>query len=169
MTDGLKSFGIEWQLLLWQAVNFGILFGLLWKFFYKPVRKILSEREKKISESMNAADALEKKSRALEEEFKQKMTSERKEIEKIHARILLEQEQIKKDMRKKAEQEAGRVIEEARIAAEREKNEILDTIQKDVSQMVVSLTARILEREVDETVEQKLIQDALESLKKSST
>lgn len=167
MDDALKSFGIEWKLLLWQAVNFGILFFLLWRFFYKPVRKILSQREKKIAESMNEADALEKKSRALEQEFKQKMTGERKEIEEIHARILLEQEQMKKAMRKKAEQEAGRVIEEARHTAEQEKNEILDTLQKDIREVVVSLTSQILAKEADEKVEQKLIQDALESLKKS--
>lgn len=166
MDDALKSFGIEWKLLLWQAVNFGILFCLLWRFFYKPARKILREREKKIAESMNEAAALEKKSRKLEEDFKQKMTAERKELEEVHARILLEQEQIKKEMRKVAEQEATRVIEEARGAAEREKNEILSSLQGEVRQIVVSLTSRILAREADEIVEQKLIQDALESLKK---
>lgn len=168
MNEVLKSFGIEWKLLLWQAVNFGILFALLRRFFYAPVRRILRERQSKIVESINKADALEKKSRKLEQEFKQKMTSERKEIEEIHTRILLEQEKMKKEMRKQAEQEAARMLDETRKAAKHEREEILKSLEDDVRALVVSLASQVLEREVDASVEKKLIQNALAALKKES-
>ncbi len=58
MADLLGSFGIDWRLLIMQAVNFGVLLAALTYFLYKPVLKVLDERRKKIEQGVqDAADA----------------------------------------------------------------------------------------------------------------
>ena len=68
MSEILKSFGIEGKILIWQAINFGILFAILWKFMYKPIRKVMKEREEKVKESLEKAEKLEATLKPLLEE-----------------------------------------------------------------------------------------------------
>src|SRR3989344_4665432 len=60
MSDLLTVFGINWKLLIVQAINFGLLMVLLWYFLYTPVLRLVDERRKKIAEGVkNADDAAE--------------------------------------------------------------------------------------------------------------
>jgi F-type H+-transporting ATPase subunit b len=54
----MGAIGINWQYLLAQLINFGILFALLSVFLYKPMRRKLDERSAKIKESMEQAEQI---------------------------------------------------------------------------------------------------------------
>ncbi len=168
MDQLLKSFGIEGKILLWQIINFGALFAILWFVLYKPIKKIMAERESKISESLKQADDLRKKSEELEKEFKSKMASERRELEEIHKRALVEQEKLKKEMKIQATAEAERIISEAKALADEEKQSIISSLEKDVRDMAVALASKIIAREIDEKSQKKFIDEAMETLRKSS-
>ena len=66
MEQLLQSFGIDGRILFWQAINFGVLFAVLWFLLYKPLRRIMKDREDKVRESLEGADKLETKSKELE-------------------------------------------------------------------------------------------------------
>jgi F-type H+-transporting ATPase subunit b len=52
----LFQLGIDWKLFLSQAVNFFILLGVLTFFVYKPLLKVIEERNKKIKEGLEKAE-----------------------------------------------------------------------------------------------------------------
>ncbi|MBP9816696.1 MAG: hypothetical protein KBD05_01590 [Candidatus Pacebacteria bacterium] len=56
-----EAFGIDWKLLIAQAVNFGVLFVALWFLLYKPVMKTLDERAKKIAQGVDDAERASEK------------------------------------------------------------------------------------------------------------
>ncbi|PCI28384.1 ATP synthase F0 subunit B [Candidatus Kaiserbacteria bacterium] len=56
MEEIAKVFGLNWKLLLIQAVNFGVLLLVLWYFLYTPVLKMLDERKKKVEEGVKNAE-----------------------------------------------------------------------------------------------------------------
>ena len=60
MEQLFEAFGIDWKLLLAQAVNFGVLFVALTYFLYKPVLKTLDERKQKVAKGVTDAEAAEK-------------------------------------------------------------------------------------------------------------
>lgn len=163
----LKSFGIEGSLLLWQVINFAVLFGALSYFFYKPVKRLMNEREKKIRESLSEAEELRKKSETIEKEFRAKMTAQRVEIEEFHQKALIEQERLKKELKNKAVEEAERIITEARTLASEEKNALLKSVEDEIKEIALALAGKILEREIDEKNQKRMIDEALKSLKKS--
>jgi len=165
MNEVLKSFGIEKWILFWQMVNFGVLFLILWKFLYKPLRTIMQEREEKIQESLNKADALEKRSEKFEEELKEKMSAQRSEIEEIHEKARKTQEELKKELRAKAEEESAKIIQEARAATEQERKHILASVEKEVQKAAVLLAEKILEKEIDAKKQKELVDEALGRLK----
>jgi F-type H+-transporting ATPase subunit b len=161
----LGSFGIEGKLLLWQLINFGVLFAVLWYILYKPLRRIISEREGKVRESLAAAASLEEKSRALETEFNQKIDAQRKEFQELHARTLAEEEQMRKSMRAQAESEARAIVEEARRTIKQEQTQLLSSLEGEIKKLALSLASKVLEKELDPGTEKRLLDDALSALK----
>jgi len=59
MEEIAKVFGLDWKLLIIQAVNFGVLLLVLWYFLYKPVLKMLDERRGKIQKGVEDAENAE--------------------------------------------------------------------------------------------------------------
>src|SRR3989344_5833992 len=57
MSQVLSVFGIDWRLLLINAVNFGLVLLALWYFLYAPVLKMLEERRKKVSDGVRDAES----------------------------------------------------------------------------------------------------------------
>ncbi|MDP3725415.1 MAG: F0F1 ATP synthase subunit B [Nanoarchaeota archaeon] len=166
MDQLLQSFGIDGRILLWQVINFGALFGILWYLLYKPVRRIMREREDKVRESLERAGNLEAKSKELEGEFKQKMTDQRKEIEEMHKRALVEQKRLRDELKEKAEEGATRILEEAKNEAKKERAEIIKGTEEDLKQLAVMLAGKILEKEIDGKKEEEMLKKAIEEFKK---
>jgi F-type H+-transporting ATPase subunit b len=161
----LGSFGIEGKLLLWQLINFGVLFVVLWYILYKPLRRIIAARVGKVRESLAAAESLEEKSRALETEFNQKIDAQRKEFQELHARTLVEEEQMRKSMRAQAESEARAIVEEARRTIKQEQTQLLASLEGDIKKLALALASKVLEKELDPAAEKRLLDEALITLK----
>lgn len=57
MEEIVKVFGLNWKLLLIQAVNFAVLVLVLWYFLYRPILKMLDERRAKVEQGVKDAQA----------------------------------------------------------------------------------------------------------------
>src|SRR3989338_2428333 len=66
MESILSTFGIDWRLLLVNAVNFGLLLLGLWYFLYGPVMRMLEERRAKITEGVAAAESARRRLAEIE-------------------------------------------------------------------------------------------------------
>src|SRR3972149_3295968 len=74
---------IRWYQLLFQIVNFGILIFLLNRFLYRPILKIVEDRNKKIEDSLKAAEATLKEKEKINELKKLAVVEAEKEAVKI--------------------------------------------------------------------------------------
>ena len=61
MAELAEQLGLDWKLLLSQAVNFLLLLFLLRKFAYLPLLKILKERRARIEEGLAKATEADKR------------------------------------------------------------------------------------------------------------
>lgn len=57
MEQLIHAFGIDVRLIIIQVINFVVLMGILTYFLYKPVLKLLAEREEKIAQGIQDAEA----------------------------------------------------------------------------------------------------------------
>ena len=78
MQQLLSQVGIDWHLLLSQAVNFLVLLIVLRFFLYKPLLKLLADRKKKIEEGVEKAKMADVRLLEANEKSKEKI----KEAEK---------------------------------------------------------------------------------------
>ena len=57
MEEIINAFGIDARLIIIQIVNFGILMAVLGYFLYRPILRILKEREDKIAQGLQDAES----------------------------------------------------------------------------------------------------------------
>jgi len=61
MEQVLSAFGIDWRLLIFNSINFGLMLLALTYFLYKPLMRILDERRGKVAQGVLDAQAAEEK------------------------------------------------------------------------------------------------------------
>jgi F-type H+-transporting ATPase subunit b len=164
----IGKFGIDWQLIVAQAINFVIVAFLLWRFAFKPVMATLEERQKKISEGLQFAE--ESKKQLAETEKKQGEVL--REANNRAQEILHEAREKAGQFEEKMKAETAAQIEEMRKRAEeaneRERQKILSEVREEIARLVVLTSAKVLRRELDEEERHRLDKAAAEEIAQQS-
>ena len=74
MEEIINTFGIKWELMLFQALNFGVLLFLLHRYLYRPILKVVAERESHIKKGMKDAERASRELKSAEEERRHILT-----------------------------------------------------------------------------------------------
>jgi len=131
MSELFSAFGIDWRLLLAQAVNFAIVLVALWYFLYKPVLAVLEQRKKAVAKGVEDAaragallagadDEAAKRVATAEGEAEKIVSSAREEATAEKVRLLKEAEARAADVAKDAEARANETAARAKQESERE-------------------------------------------------
>lgn len=160
MPELIHQFGIDWRLLAAQAVNFGILFFVLWRFAYRPILAVMAARREKISEGLKMRDEAEQKL-ALADREKEILlqNAERESVARITAAEATgkkKEDAIVADAMKKA----GALILEGKRRAEEEKKIAGEEFSKEAVEIVRAAVGKVIERS-PERIDEVLISGAL--------
>jgi len=135
---------INFLQVLFQAINFGVILFILNKFLYKPIQKVLEERQHRIVEGLKAAEHNLKAEHELVQAKEAVLAKARREATKLlkDARDEAKQnaEQIIKAARDKAKQEAASILESAQVS-------VLATqtkLRSELKDLVVATTRQLL-------------------------
>lgn len=135
MTELFAAFGINWKLLLVQAINFGLLLVILWRFLYTPILRMIDERRKKIEAGVLNAEAAQKKLVAAEGEGQGILSKASREAEGVVAAALARASERESELVRAAEKKAdmlladaaARAAEAERLALQRSEQQIAKT------------------------------------------
>ena len=160
MEEFTKQFGIDWRLLVSQAVNFLIVLVVLRVFVYKPVAEILRERRRRVEEGI--AKAAEADTRLADA---QEMVRERVRQAEEEATYLLRQVEEQAKQREQAMLESSRrkgevLLQEARRTIEAEREKIHAELDKEARSLVRAAVIRVVEMDPQQ-VDDSLIEQAL--------
>ena len=72
--------------LLWHSVNFLVLLGALWLLFFRPITRVLDERQRRVQESLMQAAEVEQLAVAAEAERAEIIAAAHAEARGIRAR-----------------------------------------------------------------------------------
>ncbi len=144
MSELFAAFGINWQLLLVQAINFGILLFALWYFLYTPLLKLIDDRQKKIAEGVKTAEAADMKLADAKTESEQIVGGAAREAETLMATARSRADEKGNEIVKAAEARAGDVLKEAQARAEEAKRIALSESSKEITRAAVLAAEKIL-------------------------
>ncbi len=160
--EGLTDLGINVPVLLAQVVNVIILFGLLYLVAYKPIMRMLDERSRRIKESMAQAEAIKEQAAHAEEEVKKQLGAASKEGQEKIARAVQIGEEVKQKAQQAAKEEAEALIARARSEIQRERDEAIDEVRKEVADLTILAAEKVIDRSLDKEAHRQLIDKVLE-------
>lgn len=157
----MAQLGINGPFLLAQIINFVVLFLLLRRFLFPPLVKMLDQRRQRIAEGLAAADVARKEAEGERARLMAQIEAERAEAQQRVAAASAQAERVKADILAEARREAEAIKTKAVEEAEAEKQRILAEAQKQIADLTVMATERVVRRGLDEKVQRQLIADFL--------
>ncbi|MFZ4455439.1 MAG: F0F1 ATP synthase subunit B [Bacteroidales bacterium] len=145
----------ELGLLFWMLVSFSLLLFILKKFAWKPILKALSDRENSIDEALKAAEAAKNEMVKLHADNQQILAEAMLQRDKIVKEASDMKESIISEAKNKAIIEAEKVMENARIAIEREKVAAIDEMKNAIAVFSIDIAEKILKEKLTDDKQQK--------------
>jgi F-type H+-transporting ATPase subunit b len=147
MSALLGAFGISGSLLLAQAVNFAILLVALTYFLYKPVMKVLAERQAKVAQGVIDAQRATEKLASADSEASVVMSKAEGEAEGIvtSARETATTERAR--IVKEAEARAAAVAADAEARAKETAAKSLRESEKEIARLAILAAEKVLKGE----------------------
>jgi F-type H+-transporting ATPase subunit b len=157
----LESLGINIGLLASQLVNFTLLAVLLYLLLYKPVLRMLDQRKERIARSMADIDAAREGAAKAQQEYDRKVAEAQRKAQEIIAQAAQTGEQAGTEIKATAIRDAEAIRQQAREDAAQEKAQILADVQKQIANLSMLATERVLGQAVDADLQRKLIDQFL--------
>ena len=165
MEELIKKFGIEPALLIAQVINFGIVLFVLWKFAYKPVLKVLRERQAKVKKSLEDAKAVELKLQEAEKLKQEKIMEARGEAEKIIEDAAKESNRLKQQRLEEVQTEIDGMKVHAQAEIIAQKAQALNQAKSEIVNLVIGATGKVVGKIGLEKIDKALVEEAVEETK----
>jgi len=143
----IGQLGIDWKLFLSQAFNFFILLGVLTFFVYKPLIKVIKERNQKIKIGLEKAEEADVRLKEIDNIGKEKI----KEAEQQSIGIIRATE----DRAKVLDKEIQKRAEEKQAQMQKQAEEQLKKQLEENKKVVLSQAAELVKKTIIKTVELK--------------
>jgi F-type H+-transporting ATPase subunit b len=146
----LQRFGVEPAFLVMQVISFSILAYVLYRFMIKPVIATVDERNQKISDGLKYTEEMKAKLEAIQQES----AASAKKAQAEATKIIDEARKAAKEFLDKQTQEssakAGEILAKAQQVIELEKKKMLAEARTEIARLVVTITQRVLSKELSE-------------------
>ncbi len=153
--------GIDWKLLIAQAVNFIVLLWVLRRYAYQPILKALEARTKKIEQGLKDAALSQEKLASSVEEEKKVMAAAREEAREILLKAEASAKERDARMLEETKGKIDKMITDADLHLAEEKARLIREAKTELSELVITATERVLDKTVDAKVDATIVQAAL--------
>jgi F-type H+-transporting ATPase subunit b len=155
-------------LSFWTLVTFLIVLFILKKYAFGRIAGLLDERRASIQKNMEAAETARAESEKLAEEYRQQLAAARQEATQILERARHAAEEQRRKLQEDINAERERGIAQAQAAIQAETRQALDRIKREIADLTIVTTERVLKRTLDEAEQRRLIDEALADVDFSS-
>lgn len=148
--------------LLFTAITVLVLYLILKHFFFEKVHNFMMARKAMIEEELMHADQENKKASALLEEYSETLANAEEEKRQIIKNAKVIADQRANAIVAGAKEEAAGIIAEAHKKIEAEEEKAVTQLKKEIAQLAVLTAEQIMEKELENSDQQELVDKVLE-------
>ena len=153
-------------LFIWTIITFLLVLFLLSKFAWKPLLKVLQEREDEIKSSLKDAEVAKTELEKVNLESEKILNNARAEARKIQAESKSVSEKQRDEIIHKAKEEAKKIVVNAESQIKMEKDLAIKQIQEKVVDLTFSISEKVIKKNLSTDDNKKIIKDSLKNLEK---
>lgn len=154
-------------LTIWTIVTFFALLVLLRAFAWKPILAALTARETAIQESLDKAEHARQEAERMIAEHMSRLAKAEEEARRILIEAREGAEKIKDDIAAKSREEAERIMQYAQTEIERSRKAAMISLQTEVASLAISAAERILKETLDAAKQTSLANRIIADLPKN--
>ncbi len=152
-------------LFIWTILTFLLLLTVLAKFAWKPLLKMLKDREDMIRNSLNDAEKAQEELARLNAEGEEIINKARSEAQEILSQGKASAAKLKEDTLNDAKEKAKLITEDAQKQIQVEKEKAIAEIKGEVVNLSLSVAEKLIRKNLSPEDNKALIDESLSNVK----
>ncbi|HVS07773.1 MAG TPA: F0F1 ATP synthase subunit B [Candidatus Dormibacteraeota bacterium] len=148
--------------LIAELLIFLVMLGVLYRFAWDPLLRILNERRERIQQGVEATERAKRELEEAERERQVKLEETRREAQAMLDRIAKQAEDLRKELEVKAREQAEGLVAKARAEIQQERAKAVEDLREQVADLAVMAAERIIGESLDAKKHRALIQRTIE-------
>jgi F-type H+-transporting ATPase subunit b len=147
-----------------ELITFIVMLGVLARYVYPEIVKLAEARQRAVAEQLKEAEQARASAEERLKEAEARLNDARKTAQSVIEAASKSAEQLRLEMRQKAEEESKRTIEAARKEIEAERDQAVRAVRSEVAGLVVSATEKVIGETLDDQKHRQLIDKAIQEV-----
>lgn len=154
-------FSISTGLAIWTWIVFLLLLFILGKTAWKPLLRVLEQRERRIQEALDEAQRQREEAARLLAEQRRLLADAHDEVQEIVAQGRKTAEKLKAEILEEGRREQEQILERARDEIVRERERALEALRREAVDLSLAAASRLLKKQVDGAENRRLVEEFL--------
>ena len=142
-------------LIFWMTLSFAAVLFLLGKYAWRPIMKMLKEREDSIDQALHAADKAREEMKNLVSDNEKLLAEAKNERDAILGEARKIREKMIDEARVKANEEAQRIVESAQERIENEKMAAITELKNQIALLSIEIAEKLMREELSHDKKQE--------------
>lgn len=136
-----------WQILI-SLINLLIMFMILKKFLFKPVKKVVDARTEQVKSIYTDAEQSRNDANQMKNEYEQRLASARQEADSMIKTATQTAQKKGDQIVFEAKAQASHVKQKAEEEIAQQKKKMLQDVREEISELAVDIASKVVEREI---------------------
>lgn len=160
----LDFIGVEPWTALFTLLNTLTVIFVGTKFLFKPVMKMIAERQKEIDDLYADADSAKQQASALEDEYKQKLSVAQQTGERLVKEATERAHVREEEIIRQANADADAIMRKASADIAQEKKKAINDAKNEIADLSLAIAGKVVGRELNKDDQSELIDRFIDEL-----
>ena len=147
-----------------ELITFLVMLAILAKYVYPRIVAVAEARQHAIARQLKEADEARAAAEAQLAEAKAKLDDARRSAQSVIDAAAKSAEQLRQELRQKADEEARRTVEGARKQIEAERDQAIRSVRMQVADLVITATEKVIGETLDDAKHRQLIERSIQEV-----
>ena len=134
------------------------------KFLFKPIMKMIADRQKEIDDMYDEAGAAKQQAQAMESEYRQKLEAAQDTSERLVKEAVARGHAREEEIIRQANAEAGNLLNKAAADIALEKKKAINDAKNEISGIAVAIAEKVVGRELNAADHAQLVDEFINEL-----
>lgn len=159
-----KTFGVNWSHLSAQVISFSIVCAILYRFAYRPILKMLDERRNQIAQGLSDSEAIRAELARTEAQRHEVLLRAHEQARSLIEEAREAAARLREEEIQKTHAASEQILSHARELAGREHEHMLAELKQEVGGLVVKTTAAVAHKVLTSEDQRRLVEEATRHL-----
>ena len=165
MLETFEAFvGVNFWTMIFAWCNLLVLYFVLRKLLFKPVKNMIDSRQQEIDGMYSDAEKSREDADAMKADYEEKISRAKEESEEILKNAVRRAQLREEEILREANDKAARVMKRAEEQVEMEKKRAINEVKNEVSDMAIGIASAVIERDIDRKEHEALIDEFIRTM-----